>query len=52
LGGEDVARTPPHICAKSLQCLDQNSSLDRHVQRAGDTSSLRQEGKIKGFGFF
>mmetsp|Transcript_18284 Transcript_18284/g.29120 ORF Transcript_18284/g.29120 Transcript_18284/m.29120 type:complete len:377 (-) Transcript_18284:142-1272(-) len=34
LGGEDIARGPAHIRAQRHKRLDQNSGLDRHVQRA------------------
>ncbi len=41
LGGEDVARSPTHLGAQSLQCFNQHGGLDGHVQRAGDASAFQ-----------
>jgi hypothetical protein len=39
LGGEDVARAPSDITSKFLGGLNENSGLDGHVKRTGNTSS-------------
>ena len=39
LGGEDVARAPPHLGAEALEGLDQHGGLDGHVERAGDAGA-------------
>src|SRR5580658_1561988 len=40
LRGEDVARGPAHRGAELDQRLDEDSGLDRHVQRTGDAHAL------------
>ena len=42
LGRENVAGGPAHIGTKLNQGFDQNSGLNRHVQRAGDPGSLQR----------
>jgi hypothetical protein len=42
LGGEDVARAPSDISTKSLQGLDKDSSLDGHVKRSSDASTIEK----------
>ena len=42
LGGENVAGGPAHIGTKLDQGFDQNSGLNRHVQRAGDPGPLQR----------
>mmetsp|Transcript_12528 Transcript_12528/g.18918 ORF Transcript_12528/g.18918 Transcript_12528/m.18918 type:complete len:386 (+) Transcript_12528:525-1682(+) len=42
LGGEDVARAPSDIGTESLQGLNKDCSLDGHVKRASNTSTLKQ----------
>ncbi len=42
LGGKDVARGPADLGAEIDKRLDQNSRLDRHVQRAGDPGPLER----------
>ena len=37
---ENVAACPAHFCAKRNQRFNQNGRLNRHMQRAGNTSSL------------
>ena len=38
----NVAGGPAHICAESLQRLDQHRRLDRHVKRARDAGALQR----------
>lgn len=40
LGGENVARTPLNLGAKSGQSLNEHGSLNSHVQAASNTSTL------------
>jgi len=40
LGGEDVAAGPAHLGAEGDEGFDQNGSLNRHVQGAGDAGAL------------
>jgi hypothetical protein len=42
LGRVDVARGPAHVSAERLQRLDEDSSLDGHVQRAGDPCAAQR----------
>lgn len=42
LRGENVARAPANVCAESLEGLDQDSSLDGHVEGAGNASALER----------
>ncbi len=44
LGGEDVAAAPAHLGAERGQRLDQDSGLDRHMQRARDARALQRLG--------
>merc|ERR1719291_941816 len=40
LGTENVARAPAHLGTKGREGLDENTCLNRHVQRAIDVQSL------------
>ena len=40
LGGEDVAGSPGNLSTEGSQGLDQDGSLDGHVERADNTSTL------------
>jgi hypothetical protein len=40
LGGEDVARAPADLGTEGLEGLDEDGSLDGHVQGAGDAAAL------------
>ena len=40
LGGEDVARSPSDLSTESLECLDEDTSLDGHVEGSGDLGAL------------
>ena len=42
LSGEDVARTPTDVGTHGLEGLDKHGSLDGHVQRARDASTLEK----------
>eukprot|EP00736_Rhodelphis_marinus_P007012 Rmarinus@m.17095 len=42
---EDVARAPAHVRTKSLKSLNENSSLDSHVQRTHDANTLERLGR-------
>jgi len=40
LGREDVATSPSDLSSKALESLDENCSLDCHMERTRDLSSL------------
>ena len=42
LGREDVARAPADISSELLKSLDEDGSLDRHVERSRDTGALER----------
>mmetsp|Transcript_6806 Transcript_6806/g.9718 ORF Transcript_6806/g.9718 Transcript_6806/m.9718 type:complete len:449 (-) Transcript_6806:68-1414(-) len=42
LSGENVTRAPTDITTKSLQGFDEDSSLDGHVQRSGNTGFIER----------
>ncbi|MPM88516.1 hypothetical protein SDC9_135620 [bioreactor metagenome] len=42
LRGENIARSPAHVSAQSLQGFDQHGRLNGHVQRAGDARALQR----------
>jgi len=44
----DVARAPAHVGTESLERLDQDGGLDRHVQRAHDADALERTRVVLG----
>ena len=44
LSRENVARRPTHFGTKCLQCFDQHSCLDRHMQAACDAGAFQRFG--------
>ena len=46
LGGEDVARAPSDLGTKSLEGLNQNGSLNGHVEGAGNSGASEEVGAI------
>ena len=41
LGGEDVARSPSNLGTKGLESLNEDSSLNSHMERSRDIGSLK-----------
>jgi len=46
LSGKDVARAPPDLGTHGVKSLDENGSLDGHVEGARDTGTLEKLGAV------